>query len=70
MSPSANEPDRIVEQTINFYVPRLYMGKDPFIRGTAYASLSIESPADIDQVGSIPVNDYDGEPVPVSSFVD
>jgi hypothetical protein len=58
----------IINQNIDFYVPRTYLGNDPFIDGTSYAQLTIESPADIDQIGSIPVNDYDGEPVPIESY--
>ena len=55
---------------IDWYVPRVYMGGDPWIGGTRYANQRIESPADVDQIGSIPVNNYDGEPVPVNSMVD
>lgn len=70
MTPSSNDPDRIVQQDIRFYVPRVYMGIDPYMAGVSYASMSLEIPADIDQIGSIPVNDYDGEPVPVSAFME
>ena len=61
---------KIVDQHIKFDVPKLYMGIDPYMRGVSYANMSIESPADIDQIGSIPVNNYDGEPVPLSGFMD
>ena len=69
MTPSSNEPNRIVQQDIRFYVPRVYMGVDPHMSGISYAGMSLENPADIDQIGSIPVNDYNGEPVPISSFM-
>lgn len=69
MVPSSNEPDRSVTQDIMIHVPRLYMGKDPYISGISYAGASIEIPADIDQIGSIPVNDFDGDPVPIGSFM-
>lgn len=70
ISPSSNNPDRVIKQDVKFYVPRVYMGIDPYMSGVSYAGMSIEIPADIDQIGSIPVNDYDGEPVPVSAFMD
>jgi hypothetical protein len=69
MVPNSNEPNRSVTQDIMVHVPRLYMGKDPYISGISYAGASIEIPADIDQIGSIPVNDFDGDPVPIGSFM-
>lgn len=59
----------VVDQNIDFYIPRTYMGNDPYIRGASYADTSLEQPADIDQIGSIPVNDYDGSPQPMGSFI-
>lgn len=69
MTPSSNDPDRIVQQDIRFYVPRVYMGVDPYMSGISYAGMRLENPADIDQIGSIPVNNFNGEPVPISSFM-
>lgn len=69
MTPSSNVPDRIVQQDIQFYVPKVYMGKDSTMSGVSYAGMNIETPADVDQIGSIPVNNYDGEPVPVTTFM-
>jgi len=54
---------------IRFYVPRVYMGEDPQIKGVEYANMYLEIPADVDQIGSIPVNNYDGEPVSIGSSV-
>jgi len=61
---------KIVNHDIRFYVPSTYMGSDPYIKGVSYASMSIEGPADVDQIGSIPVNDYDGDFLPIGSFTD
>ncbi|VBB18060.1 hypothetical protein YASMINEVIRUS_523 [Yasminevirus sp. GU-2018] len=69
-SPMTNDVTDIRASSIRFHVPKLYMGRDPYISGVSYAKMSIGGPADVDQIGSIPVNDYDGEPVPVGSFVD
>jgi hypothetical protein len=69
MTPSSNEPNRIVQQDIRFYVPRVYMGTDPYMSGISYAGMNLENPADVDQIGSIPVNDFNGEPVPIGSFM-
>jgi hypothetical protein len=69
-SPMSNRSNAVKSTTINFYVPKLYMGRDPYISGISYASMHIEEHADIDQVGSIPLNDYDGEPIPVSDFAE
>lgn len=69
MTPGSNDPNTIVTRNIGIYTPKLYMGVDPYIGGVSYAQMSIETPADVDQIGSIPVNDYDGEPMPVNSFV-
>lgn len=60
---------KIVGQSIDFYIPRTYMGEDPYIRGPSYAEMKIEQQADVDQIGSIPVNNYNGEPVPLCSFI-
>ena len=68
-SPMSNDVNNIKRSIIKFYVPKLYMGHDPNIAGVSYASMNIEEPADTDQIGSIPVNDYDGEPIPISDFV-
>ncbi len=57
----------IVNHDIRFFVPNVYMGEDPYIKGISYASMNIEGPADVDQIGSIPVNDYDGDFLPVGS---
>jgi hypothetical protein len=62
------EGEKIIDQEVDLYVPEVYMGLDPYIKGVSYSSYSIEIPADIDQIGSIPVNDYQGEPKPVNDF--
>lgn len=59
----------IVNQNVDFYIPRVYMGVDPYIRGSGYAEMQLEQPADIDQIGSIPVNNWDGSPQPIGSFI-
>lgn len=58
---------KIVNHDIRFFIPPLYMGEDPYIKGISYASMNIEGPADVDQIGSIPVNDYNGDFLPVGS---
>lgn len=68
MSPLSNEIKDIEKISMAINVPKVYMGRDPYISGVSYALDTIDSPADVDQIGSIPVNDYNGEPVPVSSF--
>jgi hypothetical protein len=60
----------VVLNNINFYVPKTYMGGDPFIRGSNFGAIDFEPQADIDQIGSIPVNDYHGNPVPIGSTFD
>lgn len=65
----------IVDQNVDFYIPETYLGVSGQ-RGamiTGYPSFENKShdqgePADIDQIGSIPVNNYKGEPVPIGSF--
>jgi hypothetical protein len=69
MSPQSNDPNDIKSSNVDLYVPRLYMGKDPNILGISYASLSLETPADVDQIGSIPVDNYTGEPVAIDSMM-
>lgn len=69
LSPLTNDVKDIKSANIRFHVPKLYMGRDPYISGVSYAKMSIGGPADIDQIGSIPINDYDEEPVPVGAFV-
>jgi hypothetical protein len=64
-----NVTSPIMQQYGQMYVPTVYMGGDPYMPGVSYSNLSLEIPADIDQIGSIPVNDYDGEPVPIGSFI-
>jgi len=69
MTAGSNSANYTVDEDIDFFVPRLYMGKDPTISGFSYAQMGIETQADVDQIGSIPVNDYSGEPVPLSAFM-
>lgn len=71
MSPMTNDVTDRKYSKIQFYVPKLYMGKDPYISGVSFALLGsdIEIPADIDQIGSIPVDDFSGEPIPVNSSI-
>jgi hypothetical protein len=68
MTAGSNSANYVVDENIIFYVPKLYMGRDPTISGISYAQMNIENPADIDQIGSIPVDDYNGEPVPVDAY--
>jgi hypothetical protein len=60
------------------HVPPTYMGVINGIRGNptfkedvryfnGVSGSSLSFPADVDQIGSIPVNNYQGEPVPVGS---
>ena len=69
MSPQTNDPNNVETSSVNLYVPRLYMGKDPDVLGISYSSMELETPADVDQIGSIPINDYDGEPVALDSMM-
>ena len=63
----------IVDQNINFYIPETYLGVTGQ-RGAMMSALLNEisndggEPADVDQIGSIPVNNYKGEPVPIGGF--
>jgi hypothetical protein len=60
---------RTVDQSINYYVPMRYLGQDPHIKGYNYSTIMHEPQADIDQIGSIPVNNYDGQPMAVDSLL-
>lgn len=60
---------QLAEQNVSLYTPTVYMGETPPIKGTAYANMTLEIPADVDQIGSIPVNDYEGDPIPLGSFI-
>ena len=57
----------IKNNNITLAVPKLYMGN---VDG--YSSLDtqhiLETEADVDQIGSIPVNDYTGQPSPVAYY--
>lgn len=70
MSPFTNRVGDIKSRDMKFFVPTVYMGRDPNISGISYAKMSIGGPADVDQIGSIPVNDFDGEPVPLNGLVE
>jgi hypothetical protein len=60
---------RIVNQDVNIFIPKTYMGVDPYGgKGVNYMNRFIEKPADVDQIGSIPVNDYNGQPKPTYSI--
>lgn len=63
MSTSTNGINDIKTNNIPFYIPYVYM-HDPQYK--SYRSDFGEQPADVDQIGSIPVNNYDKEPVPVN----
>ena len=59
----------IVNQNVDIFTPHVYMGTDPYGgRGVSYANTNIERSVDIDQIGSIPVNDYNGQPKPTFSI--
>jgi hypothetical protein len=64
-----NASGEIVNHNVSYYIPNLYMDGYPGIRGIHYDTQSVESEADVDQIGSIPVNNYDGEPKPLGSFM-
>ena len=56
---------RIVNHNVSTFMPVAYMGSDPYGgRGVSYANKCISGPADVDQIGSIPVNNYNGQPKP------
>jgi hypothetical protein len=60
---------RILNQNVSVFMPKVYMGTDPYGgRGLSYAKQSIETQADIDQIGSIPVNNYKGAPKAIPSL--
>lgn len=62
MSPMSNDiTDRKCLQ-MKFMVPKVYMGTDPYISGVDYTDMAIESPADVDQLGSNPLNNFDSDP--------
>lgn len=65
MSTSSNDINDIKSSTIPFFVPHVYM-KDPEYRNIV--NYTNEIPADVDQIGSIPVNDYDKEPDPINDI--
>lgn len=51
----------------NFYVPITYMDGNEGLKGSNYVMIDYDGPSDIDQIGSIPTNDYKGLPVPYGS---
>lgn len=57
-----------VDQKVNMQIQKAYMGENPYIKGVSYVDMKIENEADVDQIGSIPVNDYNGEPMPLLLF--
>lgn len=66
----------IVDKNVNFYIPHTYLGVAGQRSGMptgypAWDNIARTSgePADIDQIGAIPVNNYEGEPVPVGSIL-
>lgn len=63
-----NANGNVIDQNADLYVPRLYMTSDASVMGMSHYNSSSGNSADVDQIGSIPVNDYDGEPLPVNSF--
>lgn len=70
MSPMSNKISDVRYGNMKFYVPKVYMGDNPYISGVNNNDVSLESPADIDQIGSDPLNDSDTLPVPISAFAD
>ena len=55
----------ISNQNVDIFMPQVYMGTDPYGgSGVSYVNTNIERSADIVQIGSIPVNDYNGQPKP------
>lgn len=52
----------ILNQNVDFYVPRVYMDTGV---SSSYIDMTLDQHADVDQIGSMPINDYLGEPEPV-----
>ena len=66
----------IVDQTVNYYVPQTYLGASGQRVGMPTGFPALDNiardegePADVDQIGAIPVNNYEGEPVPIGSIL-
>ena len=66
---------QVVDQHVNYYIPQTYLGAAGQRVGmpTGYPSLDDivrenGEPADVDQIGAIPVNNFEGEPVPIGSI--
>jgi hypothetical protein len=60
-------------QNVNLYVPKTYIGghhldNGRIVRGGNLSNKLYENQADVDQIGSIPVNNYYGEPIPIDSL--
>lgn len=66
---------KIVEQNVSYYVPSTYLENAGVRSGmpTGYPEIDniareYGEPADVDQIGAVPVNNYEGEPVPIGSI--
>jgi hypothetical protein len=66
----------VVDQHVNYYVPQTYLGAAGQRSGmpTGFPALdniarTSGEPADVDQIGAIPVNNFEGEPVPIGSIL-
>jgi hypothetical protein len=60
--------DGITNNNITLAVPKLYMGNEDGYRGFDTQRMTLETPADVDQIGSIPVNDYTGQPLAMYDY--
>ena len=67
---------RVEDQHVNFYIPQTYLGASGQRVGmpTGYPGLNdiirySGEPADVDQIGAIPVNNYEGFPQPYNSVL-
>lgn len=58
----------IKEQNVKVYVPKTYMDKYPYGEQGIYDDNKIEKEAGINELGSIQVNNYTGNPQPILGF--
>lgn len=63
-----NASGEMILNDVNWYVYNL--SGDPLIKGSNFGAIDFEPQADVDQIGSIPVNDYAGNPVPIGGSYD
>lgn len=59
----------IMDVNAKIFIPKTYMGGYLNIKGYNYGDTTLETNSDIDQIGSIPTNDYYGEPKPIGTVL-